>query len=47
MWPISLPASPRGAGLRGRAALDARLLDPAWLQEKLAATASPLALVGD
>src|SRR5262249_31050874 len=30
-----------------RAALDARLLDPGWLQAKLAATASPLALVGD
>jgi hypothetical protein len=29
------------------AALDARLLDPAWMQAKLAATASPLALVGD
>jgi hypothetical protein len=30
-----------------RAGLDARLLDPGWLQAKLAATASPLALVGD
>jgi WD40 repeat protein len=30
-----------------RAALDAKLLDPGWLQVKLAATASPLALVGD
>ncbi|MFZ1106416.1 MAG: hypothetical protein WAN86_26730 [Hyphomicrobiaceae bacterium] len=30
-----------------RAGLDARLLDPGWLKAKLAATASPLALVGD
>jgi hypothetical protein len=30
-----------------RAALDARLLDPGWLQAKLAATASPLALASD
>ena len=43
---LPLPAAAPRRGRRARA-LDALLLDPGWLQAKLAATASPLALVAD